>query len=866
MVFSGLTLQRKCACGGTPGPTGECKGCRKKKLQRRPGNPSPPSSTSLPRSSGSEVPPIVHEVLRSTGRPLDLTTRAFMELRFGHNFRNVRIHTDAVAAKSARAVNARAYTVGNDLVFGSHQFAPGTIAGRKLLAHELSHVIQQTPGLARDADPVPAGPGGAAVGRGRNSQTRWRPHLPRVPEIPPPPDPEQERASPSQCPSTVDVVSDLRTRDVAGQTETEMQRRINLGQSLAGLTIQESPALLRAAERAIRAEFGSILPAGRNFAAPASVTVRTPTDFGDLRIPDLAAAVHRIGEVALEAAPDLLNLLCITSPDDPVLQREVATPLLTRRGMAFVRQYERTRIGGQTSYPPAGGPFTPHVDIPSQHRNIGHIVVHEAIHFYVNETYFETASRSPASQQLLEGGAEFLARHVINQRLRLDPSFQINTATYGDEFRYVANNLIRGGLSSFSRAYFQGQVELVGLTASAAVHPKLMTGQADSAAEQEADRMADLVTGESPATIIAPSPWLGGTRILQRQGVPPAPGSPYDRVVVERARQRLVLLQRFIAEWTAREARRSRTERERTPMLERRSRMDREGSDPGEAVSPGARTREETRNLGRLNRLPLDIQISEHEVRIGINFHVRFEDPRLASRLGDLRNGLQAGVDLIWNQPLGGEVFGGRRLVLVPNLTLVSQMAARDPNFWLITVRPTDEVRGSDLVIYPGCVAQHVPERTPTSVTDSTCAGGVMSIPPAHLTRGSVLGHELLHLFGLVDRYALIESIAPTGERSIRLDPTRATGGRRDPLGAESARILPEDLSFLFDRLGVYEMEESRGLAALRQLEGQGLSIGSVTAEIHRLQEIIRLGHDPRSLLPVRRDFNDRISSDAQDL
>jgi hypothetical protein len=135
-------LQRKCACGGTRGPTGECEACRKKKLQRRSENLDL-SSSSHPPSSISEVPPIVHEVLRSPGLPLDTETRAFMEPRFGHNFSHVRVHADTKAAKSARAVNALAYTIGRDVVFGAGQYRPASAGGRELLAHELTHTIQQ---------------------------------------------------------------------------------------------------------------------------------------------------------------------------------------------------------------------------------------------------------------------------------------------------------------------------------------------------------------------------------------------------------------------------------------------------------------------------------------------------------------------------------------------------------------------------------------------------------------------------------------------------------------------------------------------------------------------------------------------------
>lgn len=89
-------------------------------------------------------PSTVHDVLRSSGQPLDATARTFMESRFGHDFSQVRVHANAQAAESARAVNARAYTVGNDVVFADNQYAANTSAGYRLLAHELAHVVQQS--------------------------------------------------------------------------------------------------------------------------------------------------------------------------------------------------------------------------------------------------------------------------------------------------------------------------------------------------------------------------------------------------------------------------------------------------------------------------------------------------------------------------------------------------------------------------------------------------------------------------------------------------------------------------------------------------------------------------------------------------
>ena len=81
--------------------------------------------------------------LRGGGQPLPESERAFFEPRFGRDFGQVRIHTDAGAAESARMVNARAFTVGRNIVLGAGEYAPGTTGGRRLLAHELTHVVQQ---------------------------------------------------------------------------------------------------------------------------------------------------------------------------------------------------------------------------------------------------------------------------------------------------------------------------------------------------------------------------------------------------------------------------------------------------------------------------------------------------------------------------------------------------------------------------------------------------------------------------------------------------------------------------------------------------------------------------------------------------
>lgn len=92
------------------------------------------------------APSLVREVMESPGRPLDSTTRSAMEPRFGFDFSHVRVHTDEEAAESARAINANAYTAGEHVVFGEGKYAPGVPSGEGLIAHELTHVVQQASG------------------------------------------------------------------------------------------------------------------------------------------------------------------------------------------------------------------------------------------------------------------------------------------------------------------------------------------------------------------------------------------------------------------------------------------------------------------------------------------------------------------------------------------------------------------------------------------------------------------------------------------------------------------------------------------------------------------------------------------------
>lgn len=111
------------------------------------------------------VPTEVLDVVGSGGSSLTVATRRFLEPRFGHDLGHVRVHTGPAAGRAARAVAARAYTLGSDVVFGEGQYDPASPAGRQLIAHELAHVVQQRasrPGPAADRSLAISNPADAA--------------------------------------------------------------------------------------------------------------------------------------------------------------------------------------------------------------------------------------------------------------------------------------------------------------------------------------------------------------------------------------------------------------------------------------------------------------------------------------------------------------------------------------------------------------------------------------------------------------------------------------------------------------------------------------------------------------------------------
>ncbi|HEX2996108.1 MAG TPA: DUF4157 domain-containing protein [Anaerolineales bacterium] len=178
---AGLLLQRKCVCGSTKSALiGECEECKNQELKNRtrlqpklsigasnnpleqeadrvadqvlavPAYPAVSSAVpSIQRFSGQATadagiaPASVERVLASSGRPLDPALQQDMGQRFGHDFSQVRVHTGVAAEQSAQEVHAHAYTVGHNMVFGAGRYEPGSQVGRRLIAHELTHVVQQ---------------------------------------------------------------------------------------------------------------------------------------------------------------------------------------------------------------------------------------------------------------------------------------------------------------------------------------------------------------------------------------------------------------------------------------------------------------------------------------------------------------------------------------------------------------------------------------------------------------------------------------------------------------------------------------------------------------------------------------------------
>lgn len=126
-------IQRRCGCAKTADSSAQCADCHDKTLQHKQAG----------TANASEAPWIVHDILNSPGKQIDQPARSFFERRFGQDFSSVSVRTGTRAADAANAVNARAYTVGENVVMNAGEDLPQSTGGRWLLAHELAHVVQQ---------------------------------------------------------------------------------------------------------------------------------------------------------------------------------------------------------------------------------------------------------------------------------------------------------------------------------------------------------------------------------------------------------------------------------------------------------------------------------------------------------------------------------------------------------------------------------------------------------------------------------------------------------------------------------------------------------------------------------------------------
>jgi hypothetical protein len=323
---------------------------------------------------------------------------------------------------------------------------------------------------------------------------------------------------------------------------------------------------------------------------------------------------------------------------------------------------------------------------------------------------------------------------------------------------------------------------------------------------------------------------------------------PGDRIAVEKAKKRRQVLLRFKAVFDgspefAKERQKMLDKRQRLDdsMLSRMQEIEKRSGQKGRTVEE---YREQERiHLAKLNRQPITLEVTKVAVRIWARFQVRFEDSRAETSFPLLKQNLERGIRDTWTQTLSS-FLSGRRFEVIPYIELVASNAPRDRNYWLVTVRPTD----SGPMVY-GDKSLGKAYSGPTAATDPTVDGGVMSIPPVVIKKPNVLGHETLHLFGLVDRYATLPpELTPTGK--FEDVPLRDTRDRTDPLGEAEGTILEEDLVFLLDELGVFP----------------NMTQNQVLTQLDEVEKIIATGRDPKSMIKKRTDFRDQTIKQAEDL
>ena len=467
------------------------------------------------------VPPIVHDVLHSQGQPLEATTRGFMEHRFGHDFSRVRVHDDSRAAASARAINARAYSAGSQIVFGEGQYAPGMSNGRRLLAHELAHVVQQGSSSPQRLMRAPADPAEKAHYPTQQEQEQVKPIF----------NPQQTAAEESGN-TTVDPVTE------PGKFRTEMKDCMDdyIGKVLPGAQARQSSSTSLDLPQ-VQSMADVVQKEVEKFFKPyLTAAVRSPDEkkrLEDFKLRDtthmvsskhpdatliacnwlssrmadacgkkigdfnVMASVNKAKDSCFPATPSATPATTTTPAHTPPGERDQTLFQSVRDDILSARKSDlETIVKFQSSFEAFGESFIPD-KIKPEKGDTGNMtmrrgrwqafgtIIHEMLHAIAHEKFNEAISGVEKQGIGVEGFAEYFARTVYNdvrQRAATDDAlrtsiegvnepFNIDLApdrTGGTYDKYVTaveqiKTEVAGNEESLRVAYFMGKVEYIGL-------------------------------------------------------------------------------------------------------------------------------------------------------------------------------------------------------------------------------------------------------------------------------------------------------------------------------------------------------------------------------------------------------------------
>jgi hypothetical protein len=385
----------------------------------------------LTASGPANVPGIVERVLRSGGQPLDVGVRAFFEPRFGRDLGDVRVHTETEAAASARSINAQAYTAGSHIVFDSGMYSPESGHGRRLLAHELTHVMQQGSGVESAT---------AAMRERRGPVIQRKPAQPTA------------QAEPKE-------IQDTAKDEALWRGRVDAAVRKFFGLSGSGLTSSNVKFL-------DFPDFAKKFPSGDLVEDLLYIFIYNGDDFDSLA-----------GQV-LEMTAGIPWYLGYPDEQDMEWMRNIIRKAIKRgffEGRHFPvfdgqpppfkitpQELVASYIGGITEI---GGPRPSHhitmrvVDRMSEVSTL----VHEACHFYISEAYRNAARArkdgsefiggAMISKILFEGFAEYFAREVVDANAA---SFGPGFKAYPSEYAQVTRLVETLGEQTVREAYFKG--------------------------------------------------------------------------------------------------------------------------------------------------------------------------------------------------------------------------------------------------------------------------------------------------------------------------------------------------------------------------------------------------------------------------